>query len=147
MFFEEKSNVVWRIRYRYIGGLCGVRYEISWLLALEAMSFISCHLITTGIYELTDSEFGRVHFAGGYYSETVWPALIKEYVNRNLPVGKNLALYAVWFSKCSGGRAISNSNAIKAIITEQNMYCHVVYNWKQYAKERDEYFDKILCLL
>lgn len=98
------------------------------------MSFISFSF--EGI-SLTDSEIGEVDFN---HDEIFWLEYIRIYSERNLPVGRNLALATIWYSNVV-------KYSVAKIVEVQDMHCVDHPNWKQYAKERDEYLVKLLPLL
>ena len=89
-------------------------------------------------YTLTDSEFGSVivvETSGRFGS-----GLAREYEKRGYSdkeIGKNLALYSIWFSKVSGW-------ALKQIVEWQDKdFPKYIPDWKKYITFRDEYLEKI----
>lgn len=111
------------------------------------MSFVSLFLNPNDskVANLIDSEFGKVDIP--YYGNTtdeliflLWKSFIKEYTKRNLPVGKNIALHAIWLNDLI-------KIPIKETIEHQNEWGSRCENWDRITKERDDYLSKILPLL
>lgn len=97
-------------------------------------------------YTLTDSEFGLVkgifdvYLNHGLRSGAI---VVKVYSERNLNVGKNLALLSIWF-----GNSNPNHSSIANFVGSSDIHCPAyIPNWAEYAKERDEYLQKLLALL
>lgn len=114
------------------------------------MSLISVRYVRSSqegvIYSVVDNDFGEVEIGIPVYSgyEVNYAfAVCEVYRARMLPVGKNLALGTIHFSK-----RWQKLYSIDELIALQNQYCpKVVPNWKQYSRERDEYLEKLLPLL
>lgn len=89
-------------------------------------------------YTLVDDEFGSFNI-----TVPVGPgaAIVKFYSERNLPVGRNLALFHLYWNK-------NHLRTIKQSIQfhDERSPAHIP-NWSQYAKERDKYLEKLLPLL
>lgn len=100
-------------------------------------------------YIIMDSDFGEVKgnaYCGTriFISRTICVA--QEYASRNLPVGKNIALYVLYQLR-SITRPVSH-DTIRRLTDEQDKYCpESIGNWRFLAKKRDEYLQKYLSLL
>lgn len=116
------------------------------------MSLISIefsHMSIGGGYEYTivDSEFGRInvsidrHLVIENLSMCRGLAVVKAYSERNLPVGKHLALAAIYLHSTYGWD-IEDNNTIQDEACPRH-----ISNWSQYAKERDYHLEKLLPLL
>lgn len=106
------------------------------------MSFVSIKAevydIVDSYYTIVDSDFGEIEIKDWAYCA----AIIQLYSTRNLPIGKNLALATIYWSK------LYWSNDIERLIFWQNEVCpQYIPNWAQYAKEQNEYLEKMLPLL
>lgn len=68
-------------------------------------------------------------------------ALVKVYIENDLPVGRNIALATIYWHKIL-------KQSISHYTEWQDKYCPAhIPNWSQYAKERDEHLEKLLPLL
>lgn len=97
-------------------------------------------------YRIVDSEFGEIEVdatnVGGSLLTRAASLIVKVYGERNLSVGKNLALSIIYERK----RWVNYT--VKDITEIQDRYClEYIPNWKQYAKERDEHLEKLLALV
>lgn len=110
------------------------------------MSFVSNHFkrYSIGKYaiiSLIDSEFGEVEFEADFSPAGVMCGIAKVYIERNLPVGKNIALTIIYWHKLNG-------DSIQEYVDIHDNDCpKIIPNWFQYAKERDEHLEKLLPLL
>ncbi len=95
------------------------------------------------LYTLVDSEFGSIEVeeklvaartAKGLFAA----AVVKAYSERNLPVGRNLALATLYMSE-------KFNWSIEDTKIYQDQYCQKrIQNWAEYAKERDFHLEKLL---
>lgn len=100
------------------------------------MSFISIspiHINGLLAFTLVDSEFGEIKVVASWWVI----AVVKAYRERDLPVGRNLALATIHDAK-------KHDRSIEFLASRQDLYCACV---RPYAKERDEYLEKMLPLL
>jgi hypothetical protein len=106
------------------------------------MAFVSYNLnsgsnVDKYDYILTDSEFGKVSI------ESVGGPIVgiaREYIKRDLPVGRNLALFVIY-------RTNNGLTRIKNICERMDAWCPKhIDNWNQYAEERDRALEKLLAL-
>lgn len=115
------------------------------------MSFISAHVKNYHVvddqqfYIITDSDLGEITVAIPYYPtqnwSKVWIGIVKVYIERNLPVGRNLALATIYWGKLYGA-------SVKQLTKWQDKDCPKhIDRWGRYAKERDEHLEKLLPLL
>lgn len=95
-------------------------------------------------YTIMDSDLGEIQICFKQPSNVGYEKVIavaKAYRNRNLPVGRNLALEAIHTQ-------ISSGFNIKELVKSDDLYCSKYFtNWEQYAKERDEHLEKLLALI
>lgn len=94
-------------------------------------------------YIITDDDIGQlrvVNYPGSdSFACNVGVMIAKFYSERNLNVGKNLALASIFFRRMHG---------YDINITTQDKRCPTyIPNWEQYAKERDKYLEKLLALM
>lgn len=109
------------------------------------MSFISImfktisYITNQSVYSIIDSEFGEIDVKVAIGQRDL--VVAKVYSERNLPVGRNLALSIIYESKI-------HRTSMKYIIEDQNDICSKhLSNWEQLAKERDEHLEKLLALM
>lgn len=92
------------------------------------------------VYSLMDSDFGKVCF--DVDNGNVWFGIAMVYTNRNLSVGKNIALAMIHRSK-----QIIIPSIHDMISFQDRTLSKSIPNWIECAKERDEYLEKLLPLL
>lgn len=95
-------------------------------------------------YMLVDDEFGELEVKD-------WATVVDAYIDRKLPVGRNLALATIYFttrSVANAASADSSALSIEEFVEWQNEECiSCIPNWEQHARERDEYLAKLIPLL
>lgn len=92
--------------------------------------------------KIVDSEFGEIDIVVPYNQSGYWSAaaIVKAYGERNLPIGKNLALATIYYSK------LYSENIRRTALYHDTHLSELIPNWNVYAKERDEYLEKLLAL-
>lgn len=109
------------------------------------MSFISFrynydHTLREYTWILKDNEFGVVEVIAA----TVWTAMVKAYSERNLPVGRNIALATIWYHNGTKDPIVRIVRSIK--FQDEHCPSHID-DWQKYATERDAALEKLLPLL
>lgn len=113
-------------------------------MSLISIDRISNDTYCIHTYTIVDSDFGSIKIISKF---TIGYVVAQVYSERNLPVGSNIAralLY--WRAECK--RLYNDDYDIVDIIKMQDASSSNQFpNWAQYAKERDEYLEKLLPLL
>lgn len=92
--------------------------------------------ISGGRYKIIDSDFVSIlNTLDGLPIAMTGIIVAKEYIKRNLPVAKNIALFCLYIE--SFGHNMEN------ITGWQDKSCSGIQNWTEIAVERDRYLDKL----
>lgn len=117
------------------------------------MSFISYSIKSYDMnthqytFVIIDSELGEIEDTSDKTPGAAFSVMLANvYGKLNCPVGKNLALLIMYQRRRNSTNVLGYT--FKELIEWQDINCPAhVPNWQQYAKERDEYLEKLLPLL
>lgn len=97
------------------------------------------------VFEFEDTEFGivKIPLKLSFSSDPDWEddmastTIVNEYFKRNLDVGKNLALYVIWYCR-------KYEDSVEEYCKWQDSNCSTrIESWQSYASGRDEWVKKL----